>query len=245
VYKRQRRVRASRGQARGVRPRRRARVSRQPLRVALEASAKRSFAWALDWPGWCRAGKTDEAAIETLLAYASQYAPVAGEAGLAVPAAGRIDVEVIERIEGGTATEFGIPWQVVDADREPVTIAEARRQAALVAAAWATFERIAAAAPAELRKGPRGGGRDRDKMIGHVIEADWYYGREIGVRHRQPAPDDRAAVAAIRADILVVLRRPSDGSPLAGRKWPARYAARRIAWHALDHAWEIEDRTEG
>ncbi len=29
-----------------------------------------------------------------------------------------------------------------------------------------------AAAPASLRKGPRGGGRDRDKMIGHVIEAD-------------------------------------------------------------------------
>jgi len=27
------------------------------------------------------------------------------------------------------------------------------------------------------------------------------------------------------------------------RSWPPRYAARRIAWHALDHAWEIEDRS--
>ena len=44
--------------------------------------------------------------------------------------------------------------------------------------------------------------------------------------------------------ILGVLGRRSDGSPLAGRKWPARYAARRIAWHALDHAREMEDRSE-
>ena len=44
--------------------------------------------------------------------------------------------------------------------------------------------------------------------------------------------------------MLEILRQPSDGSPLAGRKWPPRYAVRRVAWHALDHAWEMEDRTE-
>jgi hypothetical protein len=44
--------------------------------------------------------------------------------------------------------------------------------------------------------------------------------------------------------MLDVLRAASDGSPIAGRRWPPRYAARRIAWHALDHTWEIEDRTE-
>jgi hypothetical protein len=48
----------------------------------------------------------------------------------------------------------------------------------------------------------------------------------------------------MRADILHILRQPSDGSPIAGRRWPPRYAARRIAWHVLDHAWEIEDRSE-
>ena len=47
----------------------------------------------------------------------------------------------------------------------------------------------------------------------------------------------------MRAAMLDVLRRPSDGTPLAGRTWTARYAARRIAWHALDHAWEMEDRS--
>jgi hypothetical protein len=48
----------------------------------------------------------------------------------------------------------------------------------------------------------------------------------------------------MREAMLEVLRRPSDGTPLAGRHWPQRYAARRIAWHALDHAWEIDDRTD-
>jgi hypothetical protein len=60
----------------------------------------------------------------------------------------------------------------------------------------------------------------------------------------EPSPHDRPGVEAERAAILTILREPSDGSPLADRRWTARYAGRRIAWHALDHAWEIEDRTE-
>ena len=48
----------------------------------------------------------------------------------------------------------------------------------------------------------------------------------------------------MRAEMLGILRMASDGSPLADRRWTPRYAARRMAWHALDHAWEIEDRTE-
>jgi hypothetical protein len=48
----------------------------------------------------------------------------------------------------------------------------------------------------------------------------------------------------MRSAMLDVLREPSDGSPLAGRRWTARYAASRIAWHALDHAWEMEDRSD-
>jgi hypothetical protein len=48
----------------------------------------------------------------------------------------------------------------------------------------------------------------------------------------------------MRAAMLDTLRAAREGGPLGGRRWPARYAAHRIAWHALDHAWEIEDRTE-
>ena len=47
-----------------------------------------------------------------------------------------------------------------------------------------------------------------------------------------------------RERILAVLRAPSDGSPPVAKGWPPRYAARRVAWHVLDHAWEMQDRGE-
>lgn len=211
------------------------------LAVAIEGTGKKVFASALDWPGWSRSAKTDEAAIEALLAYAPRYEPVARAAGLPFPAS--FEVDVAERLEGGSGTEFGVPSRPTTADERLVDVAEAKQLASIVEAAWSTFDRIAAAAPAELRKGPRGGGRDRDKMVGHVIGADWYYAREIGIKVMEPAMTDRLAIESLRAAVLEVLRRPSNGSPIAGRKWPARYAARRIAWHALDHAWEMEDRS--
>lgn len=212
------------------------------LAVALETSPKKAFAEALEWPGWARAGKTDEAAIEALLAYAPRYAPVADVAGLALPT--WFDVDVVERLDGSSGTEFGVPSHPTKADARPVDAAEARRLASIVEAAWTTFDSVVAGAPAELRRGPRGGGRDRDKMAGHVIGADWYYAREIGIKVKEPALADRPAIDSLRVAVLDVLRQPSDGRPLAGRKWPTRYAARRIAWHALDHAWEMEDRSE-
>ncbi|MGH2476426.1 MAG: hypothetical protein ACRDIL_14300, partial [Candidatus Limnocylindrales bacterium] len=152
-------------------------------------------------------------------------------------------VHTVESVEGGGGTEFGVPSVITKSDRRRTTAKDAERIASLVEAAWVVLDRVAATAPAELRKGPRGGGRDRDKMIGHVIEADHAYAREIGVRLPTPSLGDRAAVDAERAAVLDALRQPSDGSPLADRKWTQRYAARRIAWHALDHAWEMEDRS--
>ena len=216
--------------------------------TAEEMGLRRAFRWAVDWPGWARGAKDPRLATEALAAYAPRYAIVAREAGLDFPAVpGAInmdDLHLVESVPGGSGTDFGVPTAITAADRRPIEAGDANRLARLVEAAWIVFDRVVAAAPAELRKGPRGGGRDRDKIVGHVIESDHYYAREVGVRLPQPSPVDRATVDAERRAILDVLARPSDGSPLADRKWTARYAARRIAWHALDHAWEIEDRTE-
>ena len=66
----------------------------------------------------------------------------------------------------------------------------------------------------------------------------------MGLRVARPSRADRRSIEAMRSAMLDLLGQPSDGSPLGGRKWPPRYAADRIAWHALDHAWEMEDRTE-
>ncbi len=154
------------------------------------------------------------------------------------------DLRIVESVGGGGGTEFGVPSTITELDARRVTRSQAERIASLVEAGWVIFDRVAERSPEELRKGPRGGGRDRDKMIGHVIEADHAYAREIGIKLPEPSLADRAAVEAERAAVLDLLRQPSDGSPLAGRKWPLRYAARRIAWHAIDHAWEMEDRAE-
>ncbi len=212
--------------------------------VGVELGHKRVFACALDWPGWCRSGKSEELALEALAAYAPRYAVVAEQAGMELPARVGDSFEVVERVQGSGATDFGVPHEVVATEEAAVPAKEAARRSALVAAAWAVLDRVVAGAPAELRKGPRGGGRDRDKIVDHVLGAEVAYARKLGIKHPQPARDDRAAIEAIREEILAVLRAPSDGAPPVPKGWPPRYAARRIAWHALDHAWEIEDRSD-
>jgi hypothetical protein len=218
-------------------------VTRPRLEIGEEVATRKAFAWAIDWPGWCRSGKDATLAREALLAYAPRYAVVAKAAKLALPDVDDVELDIVESVRGGSGTEFGVPSAITDRDRERVTAKQAERLAAIVEAAWTTFDRVAAKAPLELRKGPRGGGRDRDKMVRHVIESDHYYARELGIRLPEPDASDRKAVAAERRAVLEILGTASDGSPVADRKWTLRYAARRIAWHALDHAWEMEDRS--
>jgi len=213
------------------------------IRVIAEWTEKKAFATAADWPGWSRGARTEAEALASLAAYAQRYAPVARAAGLELPPmdAGGGSLEIVDRIEGSSGTSFGVPSHVAPSDREPLGAADADRRARLVEAAWATFERIARGAPAELRKGPRGGGRDTMQIVAHVEEADRAYAAEMGIPVELRGT--RADLATARAAILDVLRRPTDGTPLGGRRWTTRYAAARVAWHAIDHAWEIEDRS--
>lgn len=210
------------------------------VRLLLETTPRRTFASALDWPGLARSGRDEGAALAALSAALPRYARVAAAAGVAFDPAGVV-LDVVERQPGSGSTAYGVPAVVADADREPTDAAEARRLAALVEGAWRTFDVVASTAPETLRTGPRGGGRSRSEIVAHVVAAEVEYGRVMG---RRPRADDATAEARLRADLGSVLREPSDGSPLAARRWPPRYAARRIAWHALDHAWEIEDRTD-
>lgn len=210
--------------------------------VYLEVGKKKVFAASLDWPGWGRFAKSEEEALEALAAYGPRYEPIATAAGFRFPAAPRLTV--VERVPGTATTEFGAPDGHPAADHVPVTAANANRHTKLLRAAWSAFDAYAATAPESLRKGPRGGGRDRDKMIDHVVGSEAGYARKIGVKHRPPSIDDRDAIAALREDVLVALGEPNDGGPLTANGWTARYAARRFAWHVLDHLWEMEDRSE-
>jgi len=206
--------------------------------VVLEIGHRRTFARALDWPGWCRAGRDERAALDALDAARLRYRAVADRAGVRFPV--RAGVLVVERLPGDGTTDFGAPGRMAEADARPTPAAEARRLAALVSAAWEIFDETVAKAPDALRPGPRGGGRDRDAITAHVREAEWSYARKLGLR--LPASTMEDGQEATRAVILEVLGAPSEG-PSGDRAWPVRYAAARIAWHVLDHAWEIEDRT--
>jgi hypothetical protein len=209
--------------------------------VAVEETPKRSFATAIDWPGWSRSGKTVAAALEAVAAYADRYAPIARAVGETFPTAG-IEIEVYETHAGDGGTEYGVPMRPSEPDGRPTTADDGERLARVVAAAWARLDEIVASAPEELRKGPRGGGRDTSKIVEHTLGADHGYAGAMGIKSPAPTVGDRESIEVLRAAILEVLRRPSDGSPLKGR-WTVRYAAHRIAWHSLDHAWEIQDRS--
>jgi hypothetical protein len=212
--------------------------------VCLEIGTKKVFASAIEWPGWSRAGKTEDAALAALVDYVPRYAVVATHASVAFPARIGDALTVVQRLNGGAGTDFGVPSETADAERRATTTKDARRLAALVTAAWTVFDEVVAGSPAQLRKGPRGGGRDRDAMVDHVLGAEAGYARKIGIAHKPPTLDDIDAVEAMREDIAAVLATPSTGAPLVEKGWTVRYAARRIAWHVLDHAWEMQDRAE-
>jgi hypothetical protein len=208
-------------------------------RVYVEVGKRRVFASAADWPGWTRSGKDEKSAMEALAAAAPRYANAARAARIAFSPGASFDV--VERLPGDATTEFGAPGAIAKAESKRLTRKEAGRLSALVAGSWTVLDRVVEKAPAALRKGPRGGGRDRDQIVEHVLDAEIAYARKLGLRLQPPAAGDAAAVREHRNAIVAGLRAGTKG--VTERGWPARYAARRMAWHALDHAWEIEDRS--
>jgi len=217
------------------------------VEVYLEVGEKRVFAGAVDWPGWNRSGKTEEAALETLAEYGPRYADAVRAGGLRPPARGA-DFRVVERLKGDATTDFGAPGAAPEADRRPVSAADLTRLKKCLDSAWAAFDRAARdARGAELATGPRGGGRQVDAIVEHVVGAEGGYLRRLAAR--PPAIEDPAsAVGRTRGAVREAVERavieglPASG-PRGGLIWSVRYFVRRTAWHALDHAWEIEDRS--
>jgi hypothetical protein len=219
--------------------------------VYLESVPRKAFAGAIDWPGWCRGARDEEAALAALASYAPRYAAAIGGAAKGLPAVVvASDLEVVGRLKGNAGTEFGVPTLPAPGDDGPLAMPEAERLAAILEACWSGFDASAkAAAGVELRKGPRGGGRDLPRIVLHVDEADGAYLREIGGKlSRDGQADAGKERARLRQAMLEAFFASVRGeSPRPGRRtrpyWPPRYFIRRAAWHLLDHAWEIEDRS--
>lgn len=218
--------------------------ARRRIEVCLEIGKKKAFASALAWPGLCRSGKDEDGALEALVTYGERYRPVPERAGLRFSVPALDDLVVVERCPGSATTDFGAPGAIATAERAPLSAAAARRQAAVVEACWGVLDDVTSGAPASLRTGRRGGGRRRDAIVAHVIEAERAYARKLGL-HPAPADvTDRASTNKLRSELVGALSRASRAETGGDDgRWPAAYGARRIAWHALDHAWEIEDRS--
>jgi hypothetical protein len=214
------------------------------LRAYVEVGAKRAFAGALDWPGWCRSGRREDAALEALVAYGPRYADVVGAIRPRFRAPSAVsELEVVERLAGDATTDFGAPSIAPARDADPVPQADAERLSAILRACWSALDRaVDENGGRGLTKGPRGGGRSADKIVEHVLGAESGYLGRLG-RRLDPAgsiPDvGQAAVGEVEAAI----RDGVPPSPRGGKRWTVRYFVRRSAWHVLDHAWEIEDRT--
>jgi hypothetical protein len=216
----------------------------------VEAGSRRVFAGALEWPGWCRSGRDEGAALESLIAYGSRYRQVVRgtRLGFRAPAVTSA-LAMVERLEGDATTDFGAPSIAPHADARPLDRRELARLKKLLGACWVAFDgSVHAAEGAELRKGPRGGGRDLEAIVEHVVAAEASYVRRLAARPPKVDEDDaRAAMVEVRDVALDALSRavteglPQKG-PRGGALWGPRYFARRVAWHVLDHAWEIEDR---
>jgi len=216
-------------------------------RVYIETGKSRCFACSLDWPGLSRSGKGEEEALSALSDYVPRYAAVAAKAKVEFPLTEAHPWSVVQRVptrSGGA--DFGAPTAVVDDDAADWPDADVRRTAALLAASWDYLDEVAAAAPLSLRKGPRGGGRDRDAITQHVAAGEQLYVRKVGLKLPVPHEGERAVVLGNRAAILEWCRSGgvvAPGAAAPGRAtWPPRYVSRRLIWHILDHAWEIEDR---
>jgi hypothetical protein len=223
----------------------------RPVSVYLEIGSKRVFAGAIEWPGWCRSGRGEEEALEALVAYAGRYRKVIRRRPIALDVPEDASaLRVVERLKGGSGTDFGVPGEAPDADDRPLAAKELQRQQDLLKASWAAFDRAAKAADGvELTTGPRGGGRDLPKMVGHVLEAEKAYLGMLGSRSPKGSFDDvMAEMRAVRSAAQDALAARVRGEPIADprqtkRPWLPRYFVRRSAWHALDHAWELEDRS--
>jgi hypothetical protein len=220
------------------------------IEVYLEIGQTRTFAVALDWPGWCRSGRDEAAALQALYEYGPRYARVLQKTRLRFRAPSEASaLVVVERLTGNATTNFGAPDLALSRDTKPIGSTELQRWQAVLKACWRSFDAaVRAATGRALSKGPRGGGRELTKIIQHVRDVDASYLTSLGGKP-QPSDEDEPsqALAQIRQAILTTLIAAARGEvpargPRGGVRWTPRYFVRRLAWHELDHAWEIEDR---
>ena len=214
------------------------------MRVALEIGpkGKRVVAVASDWPGLSRGAKTEDDAVERLRSYLPRYAPVAKLAGMDAAFARLSEVDVVERYPGTGSTDFwGISFASSEIDRQTLSSEELERQLTLLQACWVHFDDVSARVSVELKKGPRGGGRDRDRIVRHTLFAELDMAKNVEVRPEFETLLSDEGLQAYRTEYCDAIRVYHAEEKMA-RKTPLRHLIRHTAFHTLDHTWEMEDK---
>lgn len=217
-------------------------VNQIRVMVEIGPKGKKVVAVAPDWPGLSRGAKTEAAAIECLSAYIPRYRPVAKLAKMETEFATSTDVDVIGHYPGTGSTDFwGISFAFSNIDQEPVSVEALERELRLMQACWAFFDDVRSRVSAELQRGPRGGGRDRDHIVRHTWAAELNWAKKLGIRTSLEVMLTDEGLKTHREAYCTTIRALHAQSKMA-RTWPLRYLIRHTAFHALDHAWEMEDK---
>lgn len=219
-------------------------------KIVLEIGKVRTFAVSPDWPGWCRSGRDEASAMQALLGYGQRYLQaLKGTQPDFHPTASMSELEVVARLPGNATTDFGAPAIAIPGDDQPVTGDELQHWETILNACWCAFDQAVLLARGKLlRTGPRGGGRTLEKIMAHSHEAELAYLSALGGKWKPPTNlDEEEEKSHLRSELLATLASSVRGEiPVlgrrGGRRWTPHFFVRRVAWHALDHAWEIEDR---
>lgn len=217
----------------------------KPVRMMVELGPKekKCVAYAPDWPGWSRGAKTEPGAIETLETYRERYRPVAERAGLGEEFAAAGPLVVVDRYTGTGSTDFwGISFAASPGEKEPMSEEVLERKLALLQACWAYFDDVAARVSPDMRKGPRGGGRDRDTIINHTLGTErTQMAVKVGVHTPEGVQLTPEGRLAHRENYLAAFREYNAEGRKA-RTWELAFLLRHTAYHLMDHAWEMEDK---
>ena len=214
------------------------------LRVTLESGpkGKKVAAVAPDWPGLERGAKTEDAAIARLQSYLPRYAQVAKLAGMDGEFVAITTVDIVEQYPGTGSTDFwGISFGFSSIDRQDISSEELERELTLMQACWAFFDDVRFRVSAEMQKGSRGGGRDRDHIVRHTLGAEKDWAAKLGLHTLDGANLTDEVLSAHRDAYCNAIRAFHSEGKMA-RTWPLRYLIRHTAYHTLDHAWEMEDK---
>jgi hypothetical protein len=205
---------------------------------------KKAVAFAVDWPGWSRGAKTPEAALDLLETYRERYRPIAVAAGLGTEFDAAGDLEVIEDGVGPGSTDFwGISFAPAACEVEPMDDSQLDRAVRLLRACWKCFDHVAGQVSAEMRKGPRGGGRDRDQIVAHTIRTESEeFAKRLGLRIPERAALTPEGLLAHRENYIAAMRSYNAGEGKRMRSWNLPFLLRHSAFHTMDHAWEMEDK---